>query len=69
MTYRVKKHTCDGWTFWSSHTGQPREFPDRAQAMGAIHQYLCEIEDDIATGERHAQDSYELNDFLIVEAP
>ena len=65
----VKKHTCDGWTLWSSHTGQPREFPDRALAMAAIHQYLCEIEDDIAIGERHAQDSYELNDFFIVEAP
>ena len=74
MTYEVQQYTlCDGWvntwTIWDEGDGcEPETFASRTDAQAAIDEFFDEIRDEIASGQRPADNGYDPSEFRIVKA-
>lgn len=74
--YEVQTFTlCDGWTnTWSvpeqagedTFTEIPETFATRAEAQAALDQFLAEIQEEIASGQRAPDEGYDPEEFRIV---
>lgn len=73
MTYEVQQYTfCDGWVnTWQLHhedgTIEPETFATHQDAKAALDEFFAEIADEIAAGQRPADNGYDREDFRIVE--
>jgi hypothetical protein len=73
MTYEVQHFTlCDGWVnTWFAYAEdgscEPETFATEAEAQAALDEFFAEIEEEIAAGERGADEGYEPDEFRIVE--
>lgn len=74
MTYEVQHFTlCDGWVnTWAvlheDGSSEPETFATEADAEAAIIEFLDEIEDEFAVGQRDMDDGYSRDAFRIVKA-
>lgn len=57
---------CDGWANTWTADGQPLIFATAAEAQAALDDYLSDIEDQIADGDRHPEHGYERIEFRIM---
>jgi|CXWL01.1.fsa_nt_gi hypothetical protein len=75
--YEVQTWTlCDGWiNTWSIieeagdniFTDIPETFPTREEAQQALDEFLSDIQSEIDTGQRSADEGYDAEDFRIVQ--
>ena len=75
--YEVQTWTlCDGWiNTWSIieeagdniFTDNPETFPTREEAQQALNEFLFDIQSEIDTGQRSADEGYDAEDFRIVQ--
>lgn len=75
--YEVQTWTlCDGWiNTWSIieeagdniFTDIPETFPTREEAQQALNEFLFDIQSEIDTGQRSADEGYDAEDFRIVQ--
>jgi hypothetical protein len=75
--YEVQTWTlCDGWiNTWSIieeagdniFTDIPETFPTREEAQQALDEFLFDIQSEIDTGQRSADEGYDAEDFRIVQ--
>jgi len=74
MTYEVQHFTlCDGWVnTWAilheDGSSEPETFATKADAQAALNEFFAEIEEEIAIGQRGADDGYDRDDYRVVEA-
>lgn len=74
MTYEIQQFTiCEGWVnTWTIHfedgSTAPETFPTEAEALAALAEFLTEIAEEIAAGQRDADDGYDSDEFRIVKA-
>lgn len=74
MTYEIQHFTiCDGWvnTWTICHedgSTTPVTFATEADAIAALAEFLAEIEEEIAAGERGTDEGYTSDEFRIVQA-
>jgi len=74
MTYEVQHFTlCDGWiNTWAvlneDGSSDPETFATEAEAQAALDEFLTEIEEEIAIGQRGDDQGYDRNDFRVVKA-
>jgi len=74
MTFEVQQLTlCQGWVnTWAvlreDGSSEPETFATEAEAEAAIIEFLDEIEDEIAVGQRNTDDGYSRDAFRIVKA-
>jgi|CXWL01.1.fsa_nt_gi hypothetical protein len=74
--YEVQTFTlCDGWiNTWSvseqagddTFTEIPETFPTCAEAQAALDEFLAEIQEEIASGQRAPDEGYDPEEFRIV---
>ena len=75
MKYEIQHNTwCDGWVNTSLTTDDdgneiPLVFATQADAQAELDDYMGEINDQIASGERAADEGYDPDDFRIREVP
>ena len=73
MSYEIQQYTlCDGWVnTWQLHhedgTIEPETFATIDDAQAALGEFFTEIADEIAAGQRPADNGYDCDDFRIVE--
>ena len=73
MTYEIQHNTwCDGWVNTSTITDDdgnvtPLVFATQADAQAELDDYMGEINDQIASGEREADHGYDPSEFRIRE--
>ena len=75
--YEVQTWTlCDGWiNTWSIieeagdniFTDIPETFPTREEAQQGLNEFLFDIQSEIDTGQRSADEGYDAEDFRIVQ--
>ena len=74
MTYEVQHFTlCDGWiNTWAvlneDGSSEPEAFATEAEARAALDEFFAEIEEEIAIGQRGADQGYDRDDFRVVKA-
>lgn len=74
MTYEVQHFTlCDGWVnTWTIHhedgSSEPETFSTEADANAALDEFLAEIEEEIAAGQRSEDEGYDRHEFRVVKA-
>ncbi len=74
MTYEIQTYTlCDGWVnTWmvigEDGSASPETFPTKIAAQDALDEFLAEIAEEIAIGQRSADEGYDAEDFRITKA-
>lgn len=74
MTYEIQQFTiCDGWVnTWTVHhedgSSTPETFPTEEEALAALAEFLAEIEEEIAAGQRDKDEGYTSDEFRIAKA-
>ena len=72
MSYEVLHFTiCDGWiNNWAvlheDGSSEPETFATEAEAQAALDEFLAEIEEEIALGQRGEDEGYDPDEFRIV---
>ena len=72
MAWEVQHHTlCQGWTnTWSEEVdgvSRPLVFSSEAEAQAELQEFLREIAEEIAYGERDPDNGYDAEEFRMVE--
>ncbi len=72
MAWEVQHHTlCQGWiNTWSEEVdgvSRPLTYPSEAAAQDALEEFLREIAEEIAYGERDPDQGYDSQEFRVVE--
>ena len=72
MAWEVQHHTlCQGWVnCWSEEVdgvSRPLTYPSEAAARDALEEFLREIAEEIAYGERDPDHGYDVEEFRVVE--
>lgn len=73
MSYEVQTFTlCDGWVnIWhiehADGTSAPETFPTRAAAQAALDEFLGEIAEEIAVGQRRPDEGYDRDEFRVAK--
>ena len=72
MAWEVQHHTlCQGWTnTWSEEVdgvSRPLVFSSEAKAQAELQEFLREIAEEIAYGERDPDNGYDAEEFRVVE--
>jgi hypothetical protein len=72
MAWEVQHHTlCQGWiNTWSEEVdgvSRPLTYPSEAAAQDALEEFLREIAEEIAYGERDPDHGYDAEEFRVVE--
>ena len=68
MKFAVQTYTlCDGFVNCWSIDEQPHLFDTRAEAEKELAEHPADIQSEIDTGEREADEGYDPDDFMIVE--
>jgi hypothetical protein len=66
--YEVQHHThCQGWVNCWQVDDKPQTFATREEAEAELAEYLAEIQVEIDSGEREADQGYDASEFQIVE--
>lgn len=72
MAWEVQHHTiCQGWiNTWSEEVdgmSRPLIYPSQAEAQFELQEFLREIAEEIAYGERDPDNGYDAEEFRVVE--
>ena len=72
MAWEVQHHTiCQGWiNTWSEEVdgvSRPLIYPSQAEAQFELQEFLREIAEEIAYGERDPDNRYDAEEFRVVE--
>lgn len=73
MTYEVQHYTlCQGWvnnwTIWDDENGErPQTFNTVDEAQAELDEFFNDINTEILNGERGVDESYDHDEFMIVE--
>ena len=72
MDWEVQHHTiCQGWiNTWSEEVdgvSRPLIYPSEAEAQFELQEFLREIAEEIAYGERDPDNGYDAEEFRVVE--
>jgi hypothetical protein len=72
MAWEVQHHTiCQGWiNTWSEEVdgvSRPLIYPSQAEAQFELQEFLREIAEEIAYGERDPENGYDAEEFRVVE--